>query len=211
MKNKIYLLIGFGFFCLFCILMILLSFDVSVIAKSGEPVGLSHINNLMQYNENHTIDKISDVLLYLSFAIIVIGAVIGILQLVKRKSLYKVDIEIIFLGIFFVLSIIIWIVFDKFIKVNVRPIGSDDGSFPSTHVLLTTFLLLSGHGLCCIYLDKKLYKYGSLVLAILLIIIVTIFRLVSGMHYITDVLGGLLLGISFYFVVFGMGKLKPKK
>ena len=43
------------------------------------------------------------------------------------------------------------------------------------------------------------------------LIIVTIFRLVSGMHYITDVLGGLLLGISFYFVVFGMGKLKPKK
>ena len=205
-KFNLYLIFGVVFLAAFCILIFLLTLDTAVIAPSGEAVGLSHINNLVKYNENKTLDKISDVLLYLSFSAVALGIGLGIYQLVKEKNLKKVDLDIIIFGVFVVISVILWILFDKLVKINVRPIDPNEGSFPSTHIFVTTFFMLALHYLLCKLFDNKLIKYGSLALAILFIVLVTIFRVAAGMHYITDAIGGLFIGLSFYFLSFGIAK-----
>ena len=204
--KELYLALGIGFFFLFCILTIMLTFDTGVIAPSGGQVGLCHINNLIKYKENATLDKISSVLLYLSFIVVLYAVILGIYQLVKEKSLKKVDVEIIIFGILLVLAVIIWILFDKLLIINVRPLDASEGSFPSTHVFMTTFLMLSGHMFLTKKFDNKAIKYSTLIVAIIFIVLVTAFRVLAGKHYITDVCGGLLIGLSFYFTTFGAAK-----
>lgn len=211
MKRKIdlYLILGFSFFFLFCILTILLTFDVGVIAPSGGQVGLSHINNIITYKENATLDKISDIFFYFSFVVVAFAVVLGIYQLIKRKSIKKVDREIVIFGIFLILAVVIWILFDKLLKINVRPINADEGSYPSTHVFLTTFFMITGHMFLTKMFKNNIIKYGTLIVAIIFIVVTMILRVASGMHYITDVLGGLFIGLSFYFLTFGTAKKFP--
>ena len=196
-KINTYIAIGIGTFFLFVLLMILLNVDKNNITGSGL-VGLSHFNNIVKYEYKENLDKMSDILLYLSFIPVIVAGILGIIQLVKRKSLFKN-------GIALVLTIILWLLFDKALKINVRPLNPNEGSFPSTHVLITIFFSLSCFNLLKRYnTGSKVFNYIALGIAIVISIIVVITRVASGMHYITDVIGGIFLGLSFYFLTFGI-------
>jgi len=133
-------------------------------------------------------------------------AFIGLKQLIKRKSIKKVDIEIIVLGIFYIIVILIYILFEKYI-INYRPIlmnGFLEASFPSSHTLMTICLCGSS-----IMINNKLFKnkFTKIVNSIsLFIIIITIIgRFISGVHWFTDIIGGILISsfllMSFYLMV----------
>lgn len=208
---NLYVILGLSFFAIFLFLIILLQIDKAAIAPSGEPVGLSHLNNIVKYNENASADKMSDILFYLTFSALLAGAILGLYQLIKRKSLKEVDFELYVFVITMVICAIFWLLFDKALKINVRPINKDEGSFPSTHVFIGTFLVLFGHYLLTIYKDDKAVKYSSVVLAAVVIIALAGLRVVAGMHYITDVIGGIFLGLSFYFLSVGVIKIINNK
>lgn len=208
---NLYTILGASFLFLFILLIILLCFDKAVIAENGYEVGLSHINNLVNYSYKENVDLMSDLIFYVTFIVVIYAFSIGLYQLIKKKSLYKVDKSIIIFGIALVIAIIVWLLFDKVIELNIRPTHKIEGSFPSTHVMLATFFALSCHGFLCLRDQDKLIKYSSLVLAIIIIVIVTITRVIAGVHYITDVCGGLFIGLSFYFCTFGLIKAFDKK
>ncbi len=204
---NLYVMLGISFFVLFCLLVILLSVDKRVITLSGKEVGLSHLNDLVKYEENKTLDKISDIFFYFSFVSVAFGIGLGIYQLVKGKSIMMVDSSVVTYGIFIVFAVAFWLLFDKAIKVNYRPINGNEASFPSTHIFLTTFFMLSLHNLLTKVFKNNLVKYLSLCVAVFFIVIVTLFRVLSGMHYITDAIAGLFIGLTFYFLSFGIAKI----
>ena len=71
----------------------------------------------------------------LAILVAAVFAVLGFVQLLKRKSLLKVDREILMVGIVYVLVIILYILFEK-LAINYRPVVLDEGleaSYPSTH------------------------------------------------------------------------------
>ena len=207
-RFNLYVLLGIIFLVLFLGLFALLFVDRANITGTGE-VGLSSLNKLIDYKYNQAWQVIADIFLYLGIAFVLFLVVIAIIQLFKRRSLFKVDRYLIIFGIFFALAIIIWIAFDKFIVINYRPIYHYDiePSFPSTHTFIVIFIYLSIHGIACIlFKDNNKIKYGTLIAAILISLIVSISRVLSGMHYITDVLGGIFLGLSLYFTCFGIIK-----
>jgi len=124
-------------------------------------------------------------------------SLIGLVQLIKRKSFFKVDKEIIILGLFYVVVISIYILFEKVI-VNYRPIlmnGFLEASYPSSHTLMTICLCGSS-----IVVNKKLFnnKITKLMnmLSLVIVMITVIGRLLSGVHWFTDILGGILISIS---------------
>lgn len=198
------MILGIASFLLFCILVILLNVDKAVIAESGEPVGLSHINNLATYSKDSEANILSTLLFLATFLIVVVAVVIGVIQLIKRKSVLKVDIDILVFGVFIVFAIIFWLLFDKVVKINVRPIDASEGSFPSTHVFVTVFFLLAGRNLLLKYKDDKAIKYASAILVIVYVIAMCVLRVAAGKHYITDVVGGVLMGLTFYFIMYGI-------
>ena len=132
-------------------------------------------------------------------------ALIGFIQLIKRKSLFKVDKEIIILGLFYIVVISIYIFFEKVI-VNYRPIlmnGFLEASYPSSHTLMTICLCGSS-----IIVNKKLFnnKITKLmnILSLVIILITVIGRLISGVHWFTDIIGGIFIGGSLLMTLYSV-------
>ena len=202
MKNKKNI-IAISLMVAFIVLTSLLKFvDVRNIGEGNSSSGLSFINKLssgITYNE--TLDKISDVFLIVSVLLVAIFAVIGCIQLIKRKSIFKVDREILLFGVSLIIMAVFWIFFEKAMIVNYRPIfidGELESSYPSTHIMIVSFVCLSSVQMLENYLKKKA---KILYIAAILIVVTTFtLRLVSGMHWLTDCVGGVILGCLLYFI-----------
>lgn len=120
---------------------------------------------------------------------------LGLVQLVKRRSLIKVDSDILILGVFYILVMACYILFEVFV-INYRPIlieGKLEASYPSS----TTLLVLCVMPTAIMQLRNRITKPVVKTIVTVLISLFTIFmvigRLVSGVHWMTDIVGGILL------------------
>lgn len=178
--------------------------DVASIGPRSSEVGFSSINgwfnNIFSYNS--TIYKITEVLGYIALLIIVVFALLGLYQLIKRKSIKKVDKEIIVLGIFYVIVLFLYVLFDK-VAINYRPVlleGVLEPSFPSSHTLLAMFVCGSAIIMNNKLFEKNEYKKLINVLLIVLMVLIIVGRLLSGVHWITDVVGGILIATTLLYI-----------
>ena len=94
--------------------------------------------------DSNTWIKITDIILYASIAIVGLFAVLGLAQWISRKSIKKVDKQILWMVLPLALVAIVYLVCDKILTPDrfsfmpTRPDGSGEPSFPSTHVLVVT-------------------------------------------------------------------------
>lgn len=146
---------------------------------------------------NETLSKVSDILLLLTLVVLGGFALMGLLQLIKRKSLKKVDAELTAMIPSLVLTAAIYYVFDKIWVLSYRPVlinGVAESSFPSTHTMVVVTVL----GMVMLALPKYI-KNKKTRIAIDLVMLavmgaVAFCRVASGMHWMTDVLGGVVFG-----------------
>ena len=124
----------------------------------------------------------------------IVYAFIGLIQFIKRRSIFKVDKEIILLGLYYIIVIALYVFFEKVI-INYRPIlmnGFLEASYPSSHTLMTICICGSS-----ILINKKLFnnKITKVInyLSIIIITITVVGRLISGVHWFTDIIGGILI------------------
>jgi len=196
---------------LFIILIVLLKcVDVKALYDC-DSIGLAGLNKTYYKEYNKVIEIISDVLFYIVIAFNVFLIVLYAIDLAKTKSIKSGYKFYVYFGIL-ALGIVLWLLFDKVICINTRPYAKDgivEGSFPSTHIFLTTYIMLASPYLFLkMEGNKGLEKANKLgfeeIITIIMLVVVlamTILRLYSGMHWLTDCFGGLLLG-SFLFGVF---------
>ena len=175
------------------------TYDVKAIGPNKSSVGFSSINKAYAdlVGSNMTIYKLTELAGLLVFIIVGIYGLIGIVQLFKRKSLFKVDKEIICLGILYVLMIGTYLVFEK-VVINYRPIlidGELEASFPSSHTMLALCTCISSLFVYKKYVPKK-FDYLVLFSTVLLLTIVFLGRTISGVHWISDITGGVLISIT---------------
>lgn len=171
--------------------------DVKDIGPEGSNVGFSTINKYVSdlVDLNMTWYKITEYIGYIAILVAGIYALIGLVELIKRKSIKKIDKEIIALGVLYIFVIGIYVLFEKLV-INYRPVIIEnvlEASYPSSHTLLA--LCVCGSG---IMVNNKLFsnkKYIKLVNIILLVLMCTIVvgRVLSGVHWITDIVGGILI------------------
>lgn len=188
---------------LFLVLIVLLrTVDVAPIGPEGTNIGLSHFNQAVwdHFGVNMTWYDITD---WLGIAAILTAAafgVVGLIELIRRKDLLKVDPEILMLGGLYIIVIGLYVLFE-IVVINHRPIimpGDEhvEASFPSSHTMLICTVMGSA-----IMVMKKFVKNAGAcrVLQVLcgLIIAVTIVgRLVSGVHWAADIIGGILISTA---------------
>ena len=111
--------------------------DVEPLGQNGTDIGFATFNCWLHM----TIYTITDWLGLVPIFICIIFGGIGFVQLIKRKSLFKVDCDIILLGIYYIIVIGYYLIFEM-IPINYRPIlieGFMEASYPSS----TTLLVLS--------------------------------------------------------------------
>ena len=200
MKNKKNILI--------CVLLVLISIiytllvkyvDTSTIGPNGSVVGFSSLNSFV-FNltgNNMTLYKITEILGIIPILIALMYAVIGLIQVIDRKSL-KVDKELIALGILYIIVILIYVFFEKCI-INYRPVIIDgvlEASYPSSHTLLS--ICICGSSLLInkyLFNNKKIYKYINII-SIISMVLIVLGRLLSGVHWASDIIGSIIISIT---------------
>lgn len=124
----------------------------------------------------------------------------GLAQLIKRKSLFKVDRDLIFLGIYYVVVIWGYLIFEM-IPINYRPIlidGMLEASYPSS----TTLLVLSVMPTLIFQVNRRstnpVLKEIVRGLTVLFSAFMVIGRLIAGVHWFTDIVGAVILSTGLY-------------
>lgn len=149
-----------------------------------------------------TIYTITDWLGLVPLCICMIFGGIGFIKLVKRRNLFKVDYDITFLWIYYVMVILGYLAFEM-IPINYRPILIEEimeASYPSS----TTLLVLSVIPTLIYQVNRRLEnaiaKKVISILAISFSAFMVIGRLVSGVHWFTDIVGSIVLSASLFSI-----------
>lgn len=134
-------------------------------------------------------DLVTNIILATSFVVLGIFIILGLYQLFTRKSLKKVDRELLLFPLPLTLMLVTYFIFDKIWILNTRPDGSGEPSFPSTHVMaVATIFLASILALPKYVKNKPLYLTICILMAVL-IAIVSAGRILANKHWGSDVLG----------------------
>lgn len=200
-KNKKNLLISGALILCAVLYTILVKFvDVRAIGPDSSSVGLASLNSFM-FNltgVNLIWYTITDWLGLIPILIALIYGLIGLVQIIKRKSLFKVDKEIMSLGILYIVIVVLYVFFEKFV-INYRPILIDgylEASYPSSHTLMA--ICISGSSLMInnhLFKGKKWAKVENIISVVTMILIVG-GRLISGVHWLTDIIGAILISVA---------------
>lgn len=188
---------------LFLLLLVMVkTVDVKAIGPNGTAVGLSGVNRTVHefFGVHMVWYHITDWLGIAAIIVAGIFAVFGLVQFIKRKSFFKVDSEILVLGGLYLLTIGLYVLFEL-IVINCRPIimpgaACPEASFPSSHTLMVCIIMGSAMMLIRKYVANGKLRVGFRAACILIIAITVIGRLLSGVHWLTDVAAGVLLSVS---------------
>lgn len=175
--------------------------DLGVVAIDNiQQVGLSHINKffLEKLDISDTWYKITNYLGYFAILCAIGFVILALIQWIKTKSLKKVDKKLYILFVFYAVVILFYILFEL-VSINYRPrlIGGElEKSYPSSHTMLAICIF----GSCIIMLGRLIKNKKVLIicgtLLSLLIAVIVIGRLLSGVHWFTDILGGVILSLG---------------
>ena len=213
-RRKEILLCG-GLFAIAIIYTLLVKYiDVQAIGPNDSLVGIATINNFM-FNltgVNMLWYDITDWWGFVPLFIAFIYAIIGFIQMIKRRSILKVDKEILGLGVYYIIVIGLYIFFETYV-INYRPILMDgilEASYPSSHTLLS--VCICGSSLIInkyLFKNKNFFKAENII-SILSILVIVIGRFISGVHWFTDIIGAILISIAllkaFYIYVKSINK-----
>ena len=171
--------------------------DVQPIGPLGSTVGFATLNRFVHNvtGVHMSLYVITDWLGLVPIAVAVGFAVLGVAQWLKRRSLKKVDFTLFVLGGFYVIVIVVFFLFEGLV-INYRPIliaGILEASYPSS----TTMLVMCVMPTAILQLKSRIrcrVLRQCVITAMTLFIIFMVFaRLISGVHWFTDIVGGILL------------------
>lgn len=198
-------------FLLFLLLLAALKIlDVQAIGPEGTSIGLAVINGAIHEatGVNMALHKITSYLGVFSILVAICFACLGLFQLIRRRSLLKIDPEILALGCLYVIIAVLYLLFE-IVVINERPIimpGDEhvEASFPSSHTLLSFVILGSAMIVLGKYVpNRRLCGLLQGVLGVLLF--VSVFgRLLSGVHWFTDILGSIFLSTALLLLFAGV-------
>ena len=204
-NGKKQLITGVSFMLVFVIWTWLIQkVDVQPVGQKGTDVGFATFNCWFhKFTGVHMgLYTITDWLgLVPVFVCIAFGG-IGLWQLIKRKNLFKVDTDLIYLGIYYVIVIFEYLFFEM-CPINYRPIlieGILEASYPSSTTLLIlsvmpTLVLQANRRIENRYLKRIIYAFTIVFSAFMVI-----GRLVSGVHWFTDIMGAVFLSTGLFYL-----------
>ena len=194
---------GAAFLLLFLLLIVLLkTVDVALDEATGKEIGLSTVNFAVRDAVGVHL-RLYDLTQYLGYFAILAAAGFAVWACVRllffRFKLRKAGIDFLVLGALYVAVVLIYLLFEVAV-VNYRPLLLDgttpEASFPSSHTLISIVVFVSAarmlHRRFALRVRYLLFSLPFYALAIF----TAAARLVSGVHWLTDVVGGALLSVA---------------
>ena len=205
MKEKRNLLTGLGLLGAFALWTVLLQFvDVRAAGPKGTKIGFAAFNVWFhQLTGVHwTLYTVTDWLGLVPIFICLCFGVLGLAQLIKRRSLRRVDPDILLLGVYYVAVIFFYLIFEM-IPINYRPVlieGRLEASYPSSTTLLVlsvmpTFMFQAGRRF-----TNTPARKAAAVFTISFSVFMVIGRLISGVHWATDIFASVFLSAGLFLL-----------
>lgn len=215
-SGKRTLVIGIMLIIAFAVWTILIQMvDVQQVGLNGTDIGLATFNCWFHKltGTNMPLYIITDWLGIVPLVICMIFATIGLIQLIKRRSLLQVDYDIIILGIYYILVMLGYFVFEM-IPINYRPVfinGHMEASYPSSTTLLVLSVMPTLIFQCNRRIKNAWVKIVINIVSIIFSAFMVIGRLLSGVHWITDIIGSIILSAGLFLIYKAVVLLCAKK
>lgn len=174
--------------------------DVQPIGPQGSSVGFATINRFVHNltGVHMLLYIITDWLSLVSLGFVMLFAVLGLSQWIRRRHLFKVDFDLLVLGGFYMVVMAAYILFEVFV-VNYRPVLIDgilEPSYPSSTTMLVMCVMPTAAMHLRVRIKKDILKRIVVFVIEVFTVCMVVGRLVSGVHWITDIIGGVLLSVG---------------
>ena len=207
--------VGVGLLAVFVLWTVLIRFvDVEAIGPRQSSVGFATLNGYIHNltGVNMSLYIITDWLGLVPIGVAFGFAVLGIVQCIKRKSLLKVDRSILTLGGFYIVVMAVYILFE-IVVINYRPTLIDgylEASYPSSTTILVMCVMPTAMMQLSTRIKNDLFRRCVMLTITVFITFMVIGRLVSGVHWITDIIGGALLSTAIVLMYYSIGNIVAK-
>ena len=214
-KNSRLFWVGVGLLAVFVLWTVLIRFvDVEAIGPRQSSVGFATLNGYIHNltGVNMSLYIITDWLGLVPISVAFGFAVLGLVQWIKRKSLLKVDRSILTLGGFYIVVMAVYILFE-IVVVNYRPTlinGYLEASYPSSTTMLVMCVMPTAMMQLRPRIKNNLFRRCVMLVIAVFIAFMVIGRLVSGVHWITDIIGGALFSTAIVLMYYAISDIATK-
>ena len=202
-KKRIF--VGAGFLAAFVLWTVLVSFvDVRAIGPNGSSVGFAALNRYVHKftGVNFHLYTITDWLGLVPIGVAFGFAMLGLAQWIKRKSLLKVDRSLLVLGGFYMVVLAAYIFFE-IVVINYRPVllgGYLEASYPSSTTMLVMCVMPTAMIQLHARIENHVFRRCVMISIAVFIVFMVIGRLVSGVHWLSDIIGGALISAGLVMI-----------
>ena len=213
-KNKKSLVLGASLLVAFVLWTALVRFvDVQAIGPEDSAVGFATLNGFIHEltGVNWFLYTVTDWLGLVPIAVALGFTILGLVQLIKRKSLWKVDHSILALGAFYIVVMVAYIFFEV-VLINYRPTLIDgylEASYPSSTTMLVMCVMPTAATQLNVRIKNTIVRWCAIITIVAFTAFMVIGRLISGVHWITDIIGGALFStgiVTTYFSTYNILK-----
>lgn len=200
---KKYSITSIAMFVVFIIFTILVkTVDVKPLGPENSLIGFSSINSafIKAIGYNDFMYTLSTVLGYIAILTVPFFGLFGLMQLKMKGGFSKVDKDLYVLAGFYVMVLASYVLFEKVI-INYRPIILDEGleaSYPSSHTMMAVSFMLAAAHQFNVRLKKN--KKAFVIACVVIMLGIILGRLFSGVHWLTDIIGAILLSLAWFFL-----------
>lgn len=185
------------------------TFDVKPIGPNRTSVGLATINGFFHRltGVNMTLYNITDWLGLIPIFFAMSFAVLGLVQWLTRRDIRKVDYDILGLGVFYIAVVAVYILFE-IVVINYRPTlieGFLEVSYPSSTTMLVMCVMPTAIMQFNVRIRNSGFKKCVNFLIKFFVVFMVIGRFISGVHWFSDIVGGVILSaglVMMYYSVF---------
>ena len=188
--------------------------DVQVIGPRGSAVGFATINGFFHdlTGVHMLLYTITDWLGLVPLCFVMGFGLLGLAQWIARKDIRKVDFSILTLGGFYIATMAVYVLFEN-VVINYRPVlieGCLEVSYPSSTTLLVLCVMPTAMMQLRDRIQNQRLRNGVSALITGFVIFMVVGRLISGVHWISDIIGGILLSAGLVMLYRWVNKL-PKR
>ncbi len=200
---------GIAFLAAFVLWTVAVRFiDVDAIGPEGSSVGFAGLNGFFHTltGVNMTLYEITDWLGLVPIAVCLGFALLGLFQWIKGRSLKRVDFSIFVLGGFYIAVMAVYILFEE-VVINYRPVlieGYLEASYPSSTTLLVTCVMPVADMQLRDRIKNRTFGKIISVLIWTFTVFMVAGRILSGVHWLSDIIGGLLLSAGLVLIYAGV-------
>ena len=215
-KSRRLFFLGASLLAAFVLWTVLVCFvDVQAIGPEGSSVGFATLNGCVHdfTGVNMSLYVITDWLGLIPIGVAFGFAVLGLVQWIKRKSILKVERSILALGGFYIVVMAVYILF-QMVVINYRPTLIDgylEASYPSSTTMLVMCVMPTAMMQLRTRIKNDVFRRCAMIAIAAFIAVMVIGRLISGVHWITDIIGGALVSAAIVWMYYAISNIATKK